>query len=31
MYMTWEVFFQFCAIIVAIIGLVISIYHNKKR
>ena len=31
MYMTWELFFQFCAIIVAIIGLVISIHNNKKR
>ncbi len=30
MYMTWEVFFQFCTVILAIIGLVISI-HNKKR
>ncbi len=31
MYMTWEVFFQFCTILVAIIGLVISIYNSKKR
>ena len=30
MYMTWEMFFQFCTIIVAIIGLIISIYNNKK-
>ena len=31
MYMTWETFFQFCTILVAIIGLVVSIYSNKKR
>jgi len=31
MYMTWEVFFQFCAFIVAIIGLVIRICNNKKK
>ena len=31
MYMTWEVFFQFCGIIVAIIGLVVSNNNNKKR
>ena len=31
MYMTWEVFFQFCTVILAIIGLVISIHNNKKR
>lgn len=30
MYVTWELFFQFCGVTVAIIGLVISIY-NKKR
>lgn len=31
MYMTWELFFQFCTVILAIIGLVVSIFNNKKR
>ena len=31
MYMTWNVFFQFCTVIIATISLVVSIYHNKKR
>jgi len=31
MLMTWELFFQFCGLMVATIGLVVSIFHNKKR
>ncbi len=31
MYMTWELFFNFCTIIISIIGLVVSIYNNNKK
>lgn len=31
MYITWETLFQFCTVIVAIIGLVVSIFNRKKR
>ena len=31
MVMTWELFLQFCMVVVSIIALVISIHHNKKR
>ena len=31
MVMTWEVFFLFCTLIIAIIRLVMDIYNNKKR
>jgi len=31
MYMTWEVFFQFCMLVLAVISLVISIHNDKKR
>ena len=31
MYTTWELFFQFCMMILAMISLVVSIYNNKKR
>ena len=30
MYITWECFFLFCALIVAIIGLVIDIIYKKR-
>jgi hypothetical protein len=31
MYMTWETFFLFCSLLVAVIGLVFNICNNKKR
>ena len=31
MYMTWETFFLFCSVIVAVIGLVVDIFYNKKK
>lgn len=30
MYMTWETFFLFCSVLIAVISLVIDIF-NKKR
>jgi hypothetical protein len=31
MYMTWEMFFQFCGLVIAIVGLVLSNQNNKNR
>ena len=31
MYMTWETFLLFCSVTVAVIGLVVDIFHNKKK
>lgn len=31
MYITWETMFLFCSVIIALIGLVINIFNNKKR
>ena len=30
MYMTWEMFFQFCTVIIAMVGLIVSIFNKKK-
>ena len=31
MYVTWELLFLFCTLMVAVISLVIRIYDNKKK
>ena len=31
MYMTWEVFFLFCTLIVAVIRLVVDLHNNNKK
>ena len=31
MYMTWEVFFLFCTVVIDLLALVVMIYQNNKK
>ena len=31
LYMTWEVFFLFCTVVIDLLALVVLIYHNNKK